>query len=226
MQHSLANANSIQAGLSSPLCALLLAAEGCFIPENKGLQRVHSAQPPLHAQHQALATLGSRRPFRDHGGRGCRELDAALSNPPSLFLTHVSQTPAQSHQCQTGLSYWWEKSSTCLSQQTAPGNVRGKQRALEGSQEMLGAEREGRIFLPPPLLSQPTPRGHCRPISLQDRHCTLLGGCVCSFHPDPERRNNPPNTHFPPFPPSLQQLSQAPELPTVTTSIHQLLPEG
>lgn len=69
MQHSLANANSIQGGLPFPLCVLLAAApsEGCFIPGNKGLQRVHSAQPPLHAQHQALAVLGSRQPFRDTG---------------------------------------------------------------------------------------------------------------------------------------------------------------
>lgn len=84
----------------------------------------------LHTQHQALAAPQSRQPFRDTGGRGCRELGAALSTP-SLFLTHVSHTPAQSHQCKTGLSYWLEKSSTCLSQQPVPGNVRETQWALE-----------------------------------------------------------------------------------------------
>lgn len=105
MHHSLANANSTQAVLPFPLRALLLTqprAEGCSIPENKGLQRVHSAQPPLHAQHQALAALGSRglswTRAGYHGGRCYREVGAALSTP-QLFVTHVSQIPAQSHQC-------------------------------------------------------------------------------------------------------------------------------
>lgn len=52
----------------------------------------------------------------------------------------------------------------------------------------------------------------------------------CSFHPSSsvrpwEKKKYPPHTHFPTSSPSSQLLSQAPELPAVIISIHQLLLE-
>lgn len=97
-------------------------------------------------QHSLPSTHSTRlRPRWDQGGlsgtwgqgsRGKRLQGGGCSSehtpPTSLFLTHVkSEMPAQSHQCQTGLSYWLEKSSTCLSQQPVAGNLRGKQWALQ-----------------------------------------------------------------------------------------------